>query len=226
MMRNLPFKFLVLGLVILSGCATSTFSVKTDPLQAEIFIENPKTGEKKSIGMTPLEIPMSNVKDVVGEEVMAGEFFTVVIEKKGFITQKLNIPATRFGTLLTQIDAPLKAGDEPKQIHVASEILDHLFIAQKLALAKEYDRAQVELDKILALAPDFTRAMTMRGSIYYIQKNYNESMKWYEEALKADPKMEEAVNMIARIKGVQGGANPATGVRTPATTPTTDSGKK
>ena len=215
MKSHLSLNIAVVSFLILNGCAGSTFSVKSDPMQAEVFIENNKTGEKKSIGVTPLDIPLATVKETAGEEVMAGEYFTEVIEKKGYLSQKLNIPATRFGTMITQLDVPLKAGDQPKQIHVAGEILDHLFVAQKMALSKEYERAQVEIDKVLSISPDFARAFSMRGSIYFIQKNYNESLKWYEEALKADSKMEEAIKMIARIKSVQSG-KPQDTARLPA----------
>ncbi len=199
----------------LSACAGSKFIVKSDPLQADVFVENPKTGQKKQIGVTPLEIPLSNVKETVGEEVVSGEYFTVVIEKKGFVSQRVAVPATRFGTLVTRIEAPLKAGEDQKQNQLASEILDHLFVAQKLALAKEYERAQAELDKILAIAPDFARAHSMMGSVYFLQKKFPESLHAYEKALKNDPKMEEAIKMIARING-----------QDPSRLPASESGQK
>ena len=201
--------FSVTTIFLIGACSSATFIVKTDPIQADVFVENRLTGEKKPIGVTPLEIPISQVKTTVGEETMAGEFFTVVIEKKGFITQRLNVPATRFGSMITQIDTPLKAGDEPKQIQAANEILDHLYVAQKLALSKDYERAQAEIDKILAFSPGFARALSMRGSIYFVQKNYTEALKWFDEALKAEPKMEEPIKMIARIHTIQGSAKGA-----------------
>ena len=205
MKRKFILSIILVSTLNFMSCASSTFIVKSDPLEADVFVQDLKTEEKKILGKTPLEMSMSLVKETVGETVMAGEFFTVSVEKKGFITQKMNIPASRFGTLITSLDLSLKAGDEPKQIKIASEVLDHLFIAQKLALSKEYERSQIEIDKILELSPDFARAMTMRGSIYFVQKKYPESLKWYEEALKSDAKMEEAMRMIARIKNIQNG---------------------
>ena len=85
-------------------------------------------------------------------------------------------------------------------MQVATEILDHLYVAQKLAQKKEYERAQIELDKIILTHPEFARALTLRASIYYIQGKYKESVKWYDEALKVDPKMEEAIRMLAKAK--------------------------
>jgi tetratricopeptide (TPR) repeat protein len=193
--------FVVLGLS-LTAC-TTFFEVKSEPLQADVFVLNEKN-EKKPLGKTPLQMPDSEVKKVLGEGVSAGELFTVVVEKDGFIPQTFNIPATRFGTMVTSLNVKLKEGEAPQEVRIAKEILDHMFLAQKLALAQQFERAQIELDKIITPFPKFSRALSMRASVYYAQKNYPESMKWYEEALKYDPQMEEAVKMLAKVRVLQG----------------------
>ena len=214
--------YLLLTLIIggfsvgsLSGCA-SVFVVKSDPLQADVFYLDPKTGDKKPLGKTPLELPTAALKKLVGDQVVAGEYFTVTLEKQGFISEKYQIPATRFGTLVTTLDAKLKTGNAPKEEHLARDILNHLFLAQELANAHQYERAQIELDKLLADAPDFARALSMRASIYYVQKKYSESLKWYEEALKADPQMQNVVQMVAKVRATLGLGQ---GTRVPASSP-------
>lgn len=186
-----------------SGCA-SVFVVKSDPLQADVFFIDPKSGEKKALGKTPLEMKSSAVKEAVGDAVTSGEFFTVVVSAKGYVSEKFSIPTTRFGTLVTKLDAKLKPGTDEKEIRMAKEVLDHLFLAQKFAMAKEFDRAQIELDKVLNEFPDFGRALSMRASIYFVQQKYDESLKWYEKALKADPQLEDAVRMTAKINQMKG----------------------
>ncbi len=212
-MGNLfAFKFAVSFICLcgfLIACATPSFVVKSEPLQADVFIQDIKTGDKKLIGKTPLQMPIPEVKKIAGEGLTSGEFFTVSVEKTGFIPQSFNVPATRFGTTLSQLDVKLKEGTVPKELRLAKEILDHLFIAQKFAVAQQFERAQIELDKILSPFPDFARALSMRASIYYAQKNYPESLKWYEEALKANPEMDEAVKMVAKVKTLQSGRIPA-----------------
>jgi tetratricopeptide (TPR) repeat protein len=212
-MGNLfAFKFAV-SLTCLCGfliaCSTPSFVVKSEPLQADVFIQDVKTGDKKLIGKTPLQMPIPEVKKIAGESLTSGEFFTVSVEKTGFISQSFNVPATRYGTTLSQLDVKLKEGTVPKELRLAKEILDHLFVAQKFAVAQQFERAQIELDKILSPFPDFARALSMRASIYYAQKNYPESLKWYEEALKANPEMDEAVKMVAKVKTLQSGRTPA-----------------
>ncbi len=199
-------RFLVPWLALLCGCA-STFKVNTDPPQADVYVQD-AAGQKKSIGKSPIEMPASAMKELVGETA-SGEFFTIVIERKDFVTERYLVPASRFGTLVTSLDVKLKAGQGPKEERAAREALDRLFLAQKLALTKQYERAQIELDRLITDFPDFPRAMSMRASVYYLQKNYPEALKWYDEALKVDPKLEEAVKMSAKVRELQGVRAPA-----------------
>jgi tetratricopeptide (TPR) repeat protein len=198
----------------LAGCS-SVFTVKSDPLQADVYVLDAKSGEKKPLGKTPLELPPSAVKQAAGPDVFAGEFFTVSVEKQGFVSERYEIPSTRFGTLLTALDVKLKAGEDKKEVARADEILGHLFLAQRLARAKEFERAQLELDKLLGVAPEFPRALSMRASIYFLQKNFAESVKWYEAALKADPQLEDAVKMLVKARELGGGGKrvPASGAK-------------
>lgn len=186
-------------LMFVASCSAK-FTVKSDPPDAEVFVLDVKSGEKKSLGKTPLELPADDVKKAVPNAPAAGEFYTVVIQKMGFETQSLSVPAGQFTTVLTALDVKLKEGPTKKELSIAKEILDHLFLAQKFAVSGQFERAHIELDKIITPYPDFTRALSMRASIYYVQKNYSESLKWYEEALKKDPTLDDAVKMIAKIK--------------------------
>lgn len=186
--------------LILSSCATPVFTVKSEPPQADVFFQPPGGGEKKQIGKTPLTMPMTELRQILGNDVVSGQYFPITIERQGFVPEVLQIPATKFGTLVTAVDVKLKEGQVEKEQKTAKMILDHLFLAQKFALAQQFERAQIELDKILADYPSFARAMSMRASIFFAQKNFNESLKWYEEALKADPTMDDAVKMASKVR--------------------------
>ena len=202
-MSKLLLLFILIGF---SGCSTtSTFSIKTEPPQAEIYYLANDDSPKKSLGKSPISIPMEELKSTI-KEIEAGEFFKLSIEKEGFISQTYAIPATQFGTTIAEIDVKLKQGENENQKKLAKEILDQLFLAQKFALAQEFERAQIEIDKILKQFPEFSNALSMRAAIYFAQKNYSESTKWYELAIKSDPKMDEAVKMLAKIKSITSGA--------------------
>jgi tetratricopeptide (TPR) repeat protein len=199
------------GLLALSlgACAANKFSVKSEPIDATVSLRDKGTGANKAIGKTPLEMPLSELKEKVGDAIHTGEIFTIVVEKQGYVTQTFALPATGFGTMATLVDVKLSQGETPRETRAARDLLDRLFLAQKFALAQQYERAQIELDKILADFPEFPRALSMRASIYFAQKNWGESQKWYEAALKADPKMDDAVKMIAKTREMQGGRAPS-----------------
>jgi len=206
------FKILALFALVLelSSCSTtSTFNVKSDPLQADVYFKLPKNGEKKTLGKTPIQMPMAELKQTLGDELAAGQYFTLIIEKQGFKSETVMIPASRFGTMMTDIEVSLKKGNDDQEEKLAKDVLNRLFLAQKFALTQQFERAQIELDKILVDYPKFSRAMSMRASIFYVQKNYQESLKWYEEALKVDPQMDEAVKMTAKVRSALGGRLPA-----------------
>ncbi len=187
------------------GCGGSKFVVKSDPPQADVFFIDVGSGEKKSLGKTPLEMPTEELKNTIGGKVSEGEFFVLGIEQAGFLTEKFTIPLSTFGAMVTSLDIKLNAGDQAKEELVAKEIIDRLFVAQKFALLQQFERAHIELDKIIAVMPTFSRALSMRASIYFAQQNYAESLKWYEEALKADPQMEETVKMVSKVRELMGG---------------------
>lgn len=202
----------VLALVALSGCSTAMITVTSTPPQADVFYQAPGGKEKTVIGKTPISMPVAEFKKLVGDAATSGQYFPLTVEKQGFGTETLQIPASKWGTLITSIDVKLKEGDKQKQQEekTAKAIIEHLFLAQRYALTQQFERANIELDKILVDFPTFARALSMRASIYYAQKNFVESLKWYEEALKADPNMDDAVKMTAKIRALQSGRVPAT----------------
>ena len=195
----------LMSMGLMTSCSTTTkFKVKSDPLQSDVFVLNPKTGDRKNIGKTPLEIPAGDLKTSVGD-IASGEFFTLTVEHEGYKPESFSIPASRFGTMVTEVNAKLKTSNVIEESRLAKTVLDQLFLAQKFALTNQFERAQIEIDKILGNFPGFPRALTMRASIYFAQRNYPESLRWYEEAIKHDPQLEDAVKMAAKLRGLMAG---------------------
>src|SRR5687767_8894937 len=114
MVFNYSRTALLVVLVAASACSP-VFTVKSDPIQADVFVQDPKTGEKKAVGKTPLELPAAALKQQVGPDLMQGEYFTLWVEKQGFLPEKFAVPSTKFGTLITSVDAKLKTGEAKKE---------------------------------------------------------------------------------------------------------------
>jgi tetratricopeptide (TPR) repeat protein len=207
-MRYLKYTLTILGFISITNC-TSLFVVNSEPGKSDVYYLDSTTKEKKILGQTPYQIDVSELRTKAGESFTSGDFFTVIVEKPGYLGETYNIPTTRFGMLVTQLNAKLKEGNTEAEKRMAKEIIDHIFLAQKFALMQQFERAHIEVDKILTSYPTFPRALSMRATLYYVQKNYIESAKWYEEALKADPQFDEAIKMLARVKDLQSGRLPA-----------------
>lgn len=186
---------------LFGGCA-SKFIVKSEPTEAEVFIRNYGSDEKKSLGKTPISLSQAELQEKTKIDPSSGEFFELIVEMKDYQTERMLIPSSRLGHLETTVYSKLKSGQNESRI--AQALLQHLFNAQKLANQQEFERAQIELDKALEMDESFTRAMSLRGSIYFLQKRYDESLKWFEKALSVDPKFDDSLKMITQIRKIQG----------------------
>lgn len=188
--------FLLISLFA-SGCG-SILVVRSEPGDARVSIMQAGSRDAKEIGKTPVEITDKALSEIIKIDPNSGDYYELVVEKDGFEPERLMVPAARFVPMTTYVDVKLRSGSS--EMRLASQLVQLLLNAQKFAQKGEYDRAQVELDKALDIDPKFTRAMTMRGSIYYLQSRFQEALTWYEKALSIDSKTEEAVRMISEIK--------------------------
>jgi tetratricopeptide (TPR) repeat protein len=214
------FKYLIAAWLfaptILVGCAPK-LTVKSDPPEASVFFRSYGTEDKKLIGKTPLSLSLSEVQNQTKINPSSGEFFELILEKKDFQTERVLVPGGRMGHIETTVLAKLKPGQAEGRL--AQILLQHLFNAQKLANDREFERAQMEIDKALEIDPSFTRAMSLRGSILFVQQKYEDSLKWFEKALTADPQFEDAIKMISQIKKITGLPQmPGVGSREPGST--------
>jgi len=198
-MRRLLFTLLFAGLQI--SCA-SKYIVKSEPSEAEVFAKIVGKEEKISLGKTPFEISQEELQKKTQISSASGDFFELIIEKKDFLPERMLVPASRMGTNETIILAKLKPGQEESK--TAQKLLQYLFNAQKFANLKEFSRAHEEGDKALAVDSEFTRGLSFKASIYFIQREYAESLKWFEKALALDPNFDDANKMIVYLKKVAG----------------------
>jgi tetratricopeptide (TPR) repeat protein len=204
---------LITGIIVFSlllGCS-SKFKIESEPSEAQVYVINSESEERKAIGKTPLEMPTEEFENKVKSD--SGEdFFTLEVAKDGFVSRKFTLPYSGTGTLMNALNIKLKQGEnKEEQVAEAEELIKKLFLAQKFALSSQHERALIELDKLIEKYPKFSRALSMKGSIYFAQKKYSESLKWYEEAIKVDPQMEETIKMAAKVRKLTGSRNPAGG---------------
>ncbi len=171
--------------------------MQSEPSDVEVFASAQNSNQKKSLGKTPLEIKYSELYEKAGFTPSNGEFLSITLEGKDYDVEKLLLPPAPYGLTSSQMFVKLTP---LKDVSQAKEILQKLHIAQKFAQAAQFERALVEIDKVLEVDPKFIRALSLKGSVYYLQKNFDEALKWFEKALSLDGSFEEAIKMITKIK--------------------------
>jgi tetratricopeptide (TPR) repeat protein len=192
-MKNLVFAF---GFLALCSCS-SMLKIQTEPAGVEVFISQQDSKEKKSIGKTPVEISREELREKLGSSISPSDMLVINLESREFESEKIYVPPSSFGATGTIVQVKMTSRKEAGN---ASQILQRLHNTQKFAQAGQFERAHIETDKVLEVDPQFVRALSMKGSIFYLQKNYDEAVKWYEKALAVDSSFDEAVKMIAKIK--------------------------
>lgn len=183
-----------------TGCSTQ-LKVTTLPEKATVYILKPESGEKKKIGETPIDLKDKELKEMFGSFGKPGEFVSVIVEKPEFQTQNLWLPLGASGVIASEINLQLKKDDKKsEEIKTAKQILDKMFLAQNFARTKQFERALIEIDKILQNIPELARALTMKASIYYAMGDFKESLNWYEKAINVEPELTSAVDMAANVR--------------------------
>jgi len=194
------------------SCGTATFKATSEPEAAEIFLVPQDGKEKKSLGKTPLELPVPDLELQVSSMLQGESLVKISIEKQGYAPEVMYLPAPRVMSQSTELFVKLQESKNAQHEMTVQKILDHIFLAQKLALTEQFERAHIEIDKVIVEFPKFARALSMRASIFYAQQNFAEAAKWYEAAITADPQLDEAVRLLAKAKQrLRGDREPASG---------------
>lgn len=187
--------FIVTSQFLLS-CSTKLL-ISTEPKGTEVFLRQ-RNGERKSLGKTPIEIEHSDLEKEIPQLASSGEMIELEFEKPDFESQRVWVPATRFGITKMSVSTKLKSGTD--QAKLADQLLQYLHNAQKFANNGNFERALQEVDLAIEKNPNFIRALSMKGAILFNQEKWDESRKWYEKALSIDNSFDESVKMIDKIK--------------------------
>ena len=198
------FKYftVIAAFLLLAGCGSApVFTVVSEPEAATVYVMDAQSGDKKKIGETPIEKEEDALKKEVGTLGKGGEFVELIVEKEGFQSKKMLLPLSSSGSLRSSLKVTLKSDEAgEKKLDTVKNILDQLFLAQKFARLKQFERALIEIDKVLDEYPEFARALSMKGSIYFASGDFKSSMEWYDKAIEVDPEFTHAVEMSAKVR--------------------------
>lgn len=175
--------------------------LKSDPVDATIYIRDLNGVQNVKIGTTPYE---GNLNDLA-TNFAKSNFFLLVIEKNGFESQSI---------LLSDIlksDIELKINLIPKDDIVLYRNIDKtitgMFESQRLMRAGQYDDAVTLLKKLEIDQPKLSIIPEFLGSAYYLKKDNKGSLMMYENAYRMNPENKDAYLMKEYIRKAISGSD-------------------
>ena len=155
-MKNLNILLKVLVLCLIStSCVSKPFKITSEPDNVEVFLVSKEDGEKKSLGQTPIIKKKSELSEIMDKEIASGGVIQLHFEKDGYVEKDLWIPSSAGGNLGINVDVTLDKGTSSKEYaSTADQIIEKLFLAQNLARTQQFERAVIEIDKLLEKFPN------------------------------------------------------------------------
>jgi tetratricopeptide (TPR) repeat protein len=187
MKRKVRF-LILLPLILILGCGK--YYISSVPGNAKVYIENPRTGEKYYLGVTPLKVPKSKID--------LEEPFYLVFEKGGYETAKVPVAPIASGDVIVEAKL-VSTGTGSEEVKFAREVLSRFYEAQKLVAKGKYHEAIAILDGIIRELGDFPEVYMLRGSIYRILKDDEKAIADWKKASELNPKDEELSRALSDL---------------------------
>lgn len=187
---------LILLPLILVSCATK-ITFETEPTATEVSAStNGEIFEK--LGTTPLTISDTELSAKLKLDPARSDLVLFRLNKKDFKTNLFYLSANRWGETEKVLKIKMIPGKDDHTL--AKEIVQHFVNAQRFSDIRQFEQAHFQLDKVLEIMPDSSQAMIMKGALYFLQNQNEESLKWYEKAISIDPGLTEAIKMVEKLK--------------------------
>lgn len=184
-MRNMTFYFI---LALSYACSTNnTFKVTSSPEGAEVFARSVKSDTYTKLGVTPLVLETSQIRD---DSLKEGPIY-LELRKQGH--EKSNILVTEMSSQDLDIFLKLTIQEKLKDARLFDKVGNNLFEAQRLIRLQNYLEAHKELDKVLKEYPELSISHEMKGGVFYLEKKYKEALNSFRIAYRINP-----TNLVAK----------------------------
>lgn len=172
-----------------SCSSNNTFKVTSSPDGAEVFARSVKSDTYSKLGVTPLVLETSQIKD---ESLKEGPIY-LELRKDGH--EKSNVLVTEMSAQDLDIFLKLTAQEKLKDARRFDEVGNNLFETQRLIRLQNFEEAHKEIDKILKDYPELSISHEMKGGIFYLEKKYKEALNSFRIAYRINPTNQVAKRM-------------------------------
>ena len=180
-------KILIL-LLISNYTFAQEVKIKSNVKEAIVSFVN-SAGEKKSIGKTPLDTTMDDLKSNVGDK----ENIQLQVSKDGF--QSFNLILPLIGSSEINVMATLEVNQDIKLTQDVDLLIADLFDVLRMIRLKDYGSAFAKLDLLEKKFPYYSIIYEMKGMGHYLSKDFKKALNFYRIAFGLNPKNREAYKM-------------------------------
>jgi tetratricopeptide (TPR) repeat protein len=198
----MKFRFLfylfVFSLANVSLVNAEQLKLKSDPVDAKVFIRDLGGVQNIKIGNTPYE---GSILDLAANYAKSN-FFLIVIEKDGYETQSILLSD------LLKSDIELNINLTPKEDILHYRKLDKnvndIMEAQRLLRAQQFDEAISLLKATEVEQPKLSIIPEIIGSAFYLKKEQRTSLSYFEKAYRMNPENKDAYTMKMYLRKALG----------------------
>lgn len=187
--------FLTNSLVFASA---ELLKLASNPGKASVYIRDINTSKNTKIGTTPFE---GNLTSLSASYSKTG-FFIITIEKDGFESQSIMLSD------LFKSDLDMKISLKPKEDSLLYRKIDkninEIFESQRLIRAQQYDDAIALLKNVEKEQDSLSVIPEVIASAYYLKKDFQASLVWYEKAYRKNPDNKDAFVMKGYLRKALG----------------------
>ncbi len=192
------FYLFVLSLANVSLVNAEQLKLKSDPVDAKVFIRDLGGVQNIKIGNTPYE---GSILDLAANYAKSN-FFLIIIEKDGYETQSILLSD------LLKSDIELNINLTPKEDILHYRKLDKnvndIMEAQRLLRAQQFDEAISLLKATEVEQPKLSIIPEIIGSAFYLKKELRTSLSYFEKAYRMNPENKDAYTMKMYLRKALG----------------------
>jgi len=176
-------------LIFSSLAMSEELSIKSNPEQAEIYVKNAANHERVKIGKTPLKISMNEIVNNYAKS----NVFVLELEKDGFDSYRVLM--TRTGSNDIELNVNLEVSKNVRMIKDVDYLVSQLFEVQRQIRTKDYTSAVRKLDELEKDFPHYSVIYELKGSAFYLDKQFNKALNYYRKAFGINPDNRDAYIM-------------------------------
>lgn len=228
-MKTILSLFVFITLMSTQIANAEALKISSEPSGADIYIRSLNDKNKTKVGVTPYEGSVANLASSYGKNGL----FLVVIEKEGHESSSVILSDIFKGDLDLYMNLEVKVkeeetkkkeddkkGEEKNKEEISEKLkalefdfkkmdfnVNQLFEAQRLMRAQQYDEAinllkRAEVDQAhLSIIPELI------GSAYYLKRDMQASLVWYEKAYRMNLENKDAFTMKEYLRKALGLSN-------------------